>query len=501
MSQAPESAFHRWQGRPVVILGLSKTGEAVARYLQAFGADVFLSERSEPGPDAAALRDRLQAFGCAVETGAHSEQCLSHAPLMIVSPGIPPHAEILQRAAAAGIEIISEVELAARENRLSRRLPIAAVTGSNGKTTTTTLIARLLADSGQRVVACGNIGLPMISCLGDNALEALVVELSSAQLAFSPTFQATVAAFMNLTPDHINWHGSLAAYEAAKRRLFTGEQVPTWAVVNADDPASLRWQADLPEQTLWFSRRDPHLGQKRAHAAFLTADGQFVFQRDDCPQPLGLSAADLKLKGAHNHENALAALSVAFLMHAAGTNTTGQTFARTCREFSGVAHRIEPAGEITRLHAGGVTRIACYNDSKATNTDAAIQALRAFSPQRTILIAGGRPKEEPLEGFVEAIQTHAAAVTLLGEAQPRFQRALNEAGYSAVYPCDTLERALDKAIALSQGEPILFSPACASFDQYQNFEHRGDVFKALIAQRQATPTPDAQPDRARPSCL
>lgn len=489
--QAADAA--RWRHQPVTILGLSRTGEAVATYLARLGADVLISDHAPASDATATVRARLHAMGCAMEFGGHTERCVSHAPLLITSPGIAPHAAILQQAAAAGLTVISEVELAARENARQRRLPIVAITGTNGKTTTTTLIAHILNAAGRRTVACGNIGLPMIGCLADETVDTLVVELSSAQLSFSPTFQATVAVFLNLTPDHVSWHGSLAAYAEAKRRLFVGPQAPAWAVMNAEDPTARSWHNDLPSQTLWYARQREAIAGLGPNAVFLDAEGRFILRRQGLETPVGLAASDLPLKGAHNHANVLAAIGACALLPEALLPDVFNSppplslaeIAQACRTFAGVAHRIEPVGVISR----GAYRVALYNDSKATNTDAAIQALRALAPHRPILIAGGRPKDEPLQAFVAEVHAHARAVTLLGEAQSRFESALRASGYQDVYPCDTLERALDKALALSCGEPVLFSPACASFDQFQNFEHRGEVFKALVAQRQEAGSP------------
>lgn len=462
-----------WAERKLTVLGLSKSGTAVAEYVLKRGGDVFLSEVLPASPANESSRQYLEQLGATVETGGHTKQCFIHSTLAVVSPGIPPSSHILAQLKLSGIEVISEVELAYRENRRRKNAPLIGITGTNGKTTTTTLISRILEAAGRKAPACGNIGLPMISVIDtDDAHypDELVAELSSFQLEFSPTLTARIGVFLNLRPDHLDWHGSLEAYQRAKLRLFAGAQSPEWSVVLAEDPFSERIEKNTRGNILWFSRNQD-LVWERENKIFIDERGMAVLVLAG-QKPLALfSASDLKVLGDHNRENAMAASAVACLM-----GVEPEVIRQACLTFTGVEHRLERVTEIRDADKA----VVFYNDSKATNTDATVSALRAFGERKVILIVGGRDKHELLDRFVSEVKNHTAAVVLYGEAQERFYAALLEAGYEALYPSESLDEAIRQAAALSTGEPVLFSPACSSFDTHKNFEERGKAFKACV---------------------
>ena len=457
------------------MLGLSRSGCAVARYVATRGGEVFLSETTPESPANEKLRAEMEALGVTVEMGGHSKQCFNHADLVVLSPGIPPHSEAIEQLRMSGKELISEVEFAYREAQGGPSpVPMIGITGTNGKSTTTTLISYILEHADLDAPACGNIGVPVTDVLNERRPDVLVTELSSFQLEFSPTLKPRVAVFTNFKPDHLDWHGSIEAYQNAKLKLFTGAQSPEWSVVLADDPVSQKIAARTTGKILWFSR-DAHLVAKYPNKAYLDETQYFILElENEAPMRL-FSAESLHLIGDHNYENVLASLSAAYLM---GIDV--DVIIRGCLQFEGLEHRLENTATV------GPKRITFYNDSKATNTDAAISALRAFKKQPVILIAGGYDKMTPLDDFVTAVKAQAKSVILIGAARDRFAKALEAGGYQAIDYADSLEQAVNKGFHLSNGEPVLFSPACASFDMFKNFEERGKAFKEAVASLQVT---------------
>jgi UDP-N-acetylmuramoylalanine--D-glutamate ligase len=458
-------ATQDWKGKKLTVLGLSRSGSAVARYVAQRGGDVFLSETVPASPQNETLRHELESLGVTVEMGGHSKQCFTQSDLVVVSPGIPPSNEVLEQLRMSGKDVISEVEFAYRQ---ASDIPIVGITGTNGKSTTTTLISWILTQAGFKAPACGNIGYPITDAINGQKPDYLVAELSSFQLEFSPTLKTEVSVFTNFKPDHLDWHGSIEAYQEAKLKLFSAAHSPKWAVVLADDPVSQLIAARTEGHVLWFSR-DQHLVEGYAHKAYLDAEQTFVLEaQGQAPQRL-FSVDSLFLIGDHNYENVLASVAATYLL---GVDV--QTITRACQSFEGLEHRLE------KLDTLGPQSVVFYNDSKATNTDAAISALRAFKSRKVILIAGGYDKMTPLDDFVTAVQAHAKSVILIGAAKERFSKALEAGGYHAVEFAEDLDAAIAKAFHLSDGEPVLFSPACSSFDMFKNFEERGSAFKASV---------------------
>lgn len=458
-------ATQTWANQKLTVLGLSRSGSAVARYVAQRGGSVFLSETAPASPQNEALRKELEALGISLEMGGHSRQVFDHADCVVVSPGIPPHSTVIEQLRMSGKTIISEVEFAYRE---MRDVPWVGITGTNGKSTTTTLISWILTQAGLRAPACGNIGIPVTDVIAGERPDTLVTELSSFQLEFSPTLKTKVSVFTNFKPDHLDWHGSIEAYQEAKLKLFSGAQSPAWSVVLADDPVSQRIAARTEGKVLWFSR-DQRLVAQYEHKAYLDDAQYLVIEAQGEPPVRLFSVESLHLIGDHNYENVLASVCTAYLL---GIDL--QVLTKACLLFEGLEHRLE------RVDSIGSRKVLFYNDSKATNTDAAISALRAFKNQKVILIAGGYDKMTPLDDFVTAVQAHARSVILIGAARERFAQALEAGGYHAVEYAEDLNAAVAKAFHLSTGEPVLFSPACASFDMFKNFEERGQAFKASV---------------------
>jgi UDP-N-acetylmuramoylalanine--D-glutamate ligase len=446
------------RGKRVLVVGLARTGVATALFCAERGARVTASEsrgEKEIGADVA----RLRAAGCALELGGHRAETYLAQDLIIPSPGVPAEDSLLQAAAAAGVTIWSEVELAGRfvEGR------VIGITGSNGKTTTTSLIAHLLEGAGFPVILAGNIGTPLIGCVERSNKETIsVVELSSFQLELISAFRPDISVFLNLTPDHLDRHGTLEAYAGAKARIFENQTERDCAVVNADDAGAAGLAPQRP-RVYWFSRK-----REVEQGAFVRG-GEIVFREGGREEVL-LALAEITLPGAHNLENVLAGALAARL---AGARP--EAIARGVRGFAGVEHRLEFAGEI-----GGVRY---YNDSKATNVDATLKALEAFA-ERMVVILGGKDKGSDYRPLREPLREKARVALLIGAAAEKIEEQI--AGSAPVERAGTLERAVEMAAARARsGDVVVLAPACASFDQFENYEHRGRVFKELVSKLSA----------------
>jgi UDP-N-acetylmuramoylalanine--D-glutamate ligase len=451
------------RNKRVLVVGLARTGVATSLFCAAHGARVTATEsRSEEelGDSIAPLR----AAGLRLELGGHRDETLMDQDLIVPSPGVPADASLLQVARAKGICIWSEIELADR----FRKGRLIGVTGSNGKTTTTTLIEHILRSAGFSTILAGNIGTPLISVVERTKDATIaVVELSSFQLEWIEVFRSNISVFLNLTPDHLDRHHTFEAYSAAKARIFANQTETDSAVLNADDPATASLAPAKP-QVYWFSRK-----QRVAQGAFIR-EKEIFFRRDGAEESI-LKLADIQLAGAHNVENVLAAVVAARLAGAAPA-----AIAKGVRSFAGVEHRLEFVAEI-----GGVRY---YNDSKATNVDATLKALDAF-PGRILVILGGKDKGSDYTLLRAPLRGKAILALLIGAAAEKIEGQIT--GSVAIERAGTLERAVEIAShAARPGDVVALAPACASFDQFQDYEHRGRVFKDLVHQleRQAAST-------------
>jgi UDP-N-acetylmuramoylalanine--D-glutamate ligase len=450
------------KNKRVLVVGLGRSGVASAIFLQEHGAKVIVSDsKSEVQlqKEVPALLDR----GISIETGHHGERTFRDQDLIVVSPGVPSDQPQLQHARSMGIPVIGEVELAFR----FLQGKVLAITGSNGKTTTTTLVGEILAKSGRKTLVGGNIGTPVISLVGQSTPDSLVVlEVSSFQLESIELFRPWIAAILNITPDHLDRHHTFQAYVDAKARIFENQrasagenqQAGDFAVLNADDRACNTLKSKVKAPLLWFSRK-----QRVESGAFLK-DDQIIFRHNGQEQPV-LGRSDIQLKGEHNLENVLAAVAMTMVAGCAP-----QQVRRGVSEFRGVEHRLEL---VTTING-----VSFYNDSKATNVDATVKALESF-PGNIHIILGGKDKGSDYSELNPLLRERVKRVYLIGAASDKIAAQIQDS--TAVVRSGTLERAVRQAFdAARSGDVVLLAPACASFDQFENYEHRGRVFKELV---------------------
>jgi UDP-N-acetylmuramoylalanine--D-glutamate ligase len=442
------------KNKRVLVVGLGRSGVAAAFFLQEHGAKVTVSDTKSEAQlqqEVAQLLDR----GISIEAGRHGERTFRDQDLIVVSPGVPPDQPQLQHARTLGIPVIGEVELAFRFLHGN----VLAITGSNGKTTTTTLVGEILSKAGKKTLVGGNIGTPVISLAGKSSPESLVVlEVSSFQLETIEQFRPWIAAILNITPDHLDRHHTFEAYVAAKARIFENQTSADFGVLNADDPACVALEKKVKGSLFWFSRKQPV-----EQGAFLKGD-QIIFRQNGKEQAV-LSRGDISLKGLHNLENVLAAVTMTRL---AGCDP--HQIRQAVSQFRAVEHRLELVSSVS-----GVT---FYNDSKATNVDATIKALESF-PGNIHIILGGKDKGSDYTVLVPLLRERAKAVYLIGAAAEKIRSHIQ--GSTALVSAGTLERAVHQAFeAANSGDIVLLAPACASFDQFENYEQRGRMFKEIV---------------------
>jgi UDP-N-acetylmuramoylalanine--D-glutamate ligase len=441
-------------GKRLLVVGLARTGMVVSLFCAAYGARVTATdERPE-----SALQDaveKLRAAGASLELGAHRPETFVNQDLIIVSPGVPAKMPLLELARNRGIPVWSEIELAWR----LMRGKLVAITGSNGKTTTTALVGHILQSAKIPVLIGGNIGTPLLAKVEASSDSTVTVaEVSSFQLETIEAFRPDVGVLLNLTPDHIDRHGSFEAYARAKQRLFENMLDRDAAVLNADDPEVAR-RGPAHAQTFWFSRR-----KRLAAGAFVRGD-EILFRREGTESVL-MRRRDIPLRGEHNLENVLAASAAAILAGA-----PPDAIAAAVRTFPGVEHRLEYVAEIRG--------VAFYNDSKATNVDATLKAIDAF-PGSLFVILGGTDKGSPYTPLREPLRAKAKLALVIGAAADKIRHELD--GAVAIERAGTLDRAVTIAFErATPGDTVLLAPACSSFDQFDNFEHRGRAFKEIVA--------------------
>src|SRR6202140_1066816 len=446
-------ALMELNNKRVLVVGLGKSGVASALFLKAHGAQVTVSD-TKSGDE---LRNEIPVLldhGITVETGGHGERTFRGQGLIVVSPGVPVDAPLLVQARAMGEAVIGEIELAAQ----FLPGPIVAITGSNGKTTTTTLTGEILAAGGLPTLVGGNIGTPAISLAERAKRETVIVlEVSSFQLETIHSFRPKVAVILNVTPDHLDRHRTFEAYVDAKARILENQQSADLAVLNAADPTCVAMAARTKAQVFWFSR------QKEVQQGAWVLEGDILF-RDGAQQREIMQVSEIPLKGAHNLENVLAAVCAGALMGCAPEKVR-----QAVRDFKAVEHRLEFVATI-----GGVDY---YNDSKATNVDATIKALESF-PANLHLILGGKDKGSDYTVLNHLLRQRVKRVYTIGAAAAKIESQIKAAD---VVHAETLENAIRKANAVAQsGDVVLLAPACASFDQFKNYEHRGQEFKEIV---------------------
>ena len=444
------------KNKKVLVVGLGRTGFMTARFLVERGARVTVTDK-RAGADIEGLAS-LEEKGVSIECGGHRSGTFLGADLIVVSPGVPYGLPLLAEARQGGVETMSEIELASR----FIDCPIVAVTGTNGKTTTTTLIGELFAAAGREVFVGGNIGVPLVEYLfTDQRAETIILEVSSFQLEGIGTFRPHVAILLNITDDHLDRYASMEEYRKAKFRVFENQQRSDLAIVNGEDEliASGIEAVKSRTRTISFSRT----GQG-GDEIFLRGN-DIVYAGDQGEE---LYPTDrLKLRGSHNLENIMAAIGAARYC-----GIPQKVVVQTVESFDGLPHRMEAVREI-----GGVQY---YNDSKGTNVGALMKSLEGLEGP-VILIAGGRDKGGDYAPLRDAAPEKLKLLILLGEAREKIRSAVGPAAETV--PADSLEEAVRIASArCAPGDTVLLSPACSSFDMFSGFEERGERFKKLVNQ-------------------
>lgn len=437
-------------GLRVLVVGAARSGVAAARLLARRGATVTLTDRKPEIAEAA----QLQAAGVRLELGGHSSPSFETANLVVMSPGVPLDLPEVLRARALGIPVIGELELASRW----LRGPIVAITGTKGKSTTTTLVGRMLQAAGRRVLVGGNIGYPVSAQVDDSTADTVhVIEASSFQLEATDTFRPWIAALLNFSPDHLDRHPDEAAYAAAKTRIFANQQAQDWAVVNADSPRALEMSQRTLAQVVRY-------GVDHADLAEIHAGRGFVWQKTSEGDVPLLPLAAVHLAGRHMLSNVVAATAISHLAGAADAS-----LAQALDGFTGLEHVMEPVGQ-----RGGVRFV---NDSKATNVDAAARSIESFD--KVVAIVGGKYKGGDFSDLAAPLRAHGRAVVAMGEAGPMVRAALGEVVpvVEAGSLADAVRQAWD--LAVPDGV-VLLAPACSSFDMFRDYADRGAQFKEEV---------------------
>lgn len=448
------------QDKRIIVVGAGLSGQAVAEFLITKQAHVTLTDvRTKEQLGAAAAP--LEKIGVLLKLGEYPLVSKEEYDLLVVSPGVPLTVLPVVQAKEAGIPVLGELELAFR----FAKTPIVAITGTNGKTTTTSLIGQMFRDAGYRTLVGGNIGLPLVAEVEKYTADDIVIaEVSSFQLETTETFAPKVALILNITPDHLDRHGSMEEYIRAKARIFTQQKDNDWTVLNYDDPITKKLASECPGQVIFFSRQ--HILDKGIfiqNGKIMVADAKGKYEIADTDI--------LKIPGNHNLENALAATAAGFAMGLAP-----EKIVQTLSTFAGVAHRLETVAIIND--------VKYVNDSKGTNPDAAIKALEAYTVP-IVLIAGGKNKGVSFADFASKIKERVRVLITLGVHGYQIEEAAREKGFTNIYQAKDYQEAVKLAHDLAQpGEVVLLSPACTSWDMFKNFEERGELFKKLVLEIQ-----------------
>ncbi len=437
----------------VSVLGAARSGIAVARLLKSKGASVFVSDK-KPREQAGQQIQQLNEIGVEYEFGSHSDR-LFDADFIVVSPGVPSNLNLVQHAIKVGLNVYSEVEVAS----WFCKAPIVAITGSNGKTTTTTLVGKIFENSRRKTVVAGNIGFPISDYVSDTNEDAVaVLEVSSFQLDHVDTFKPKAAVLLNITPDHLDRYENYQAYMNAKFKIFMNQSSEDVAVYNHDDDAVEKYCRGLKSALMPFSVKD------EASCSGFARDGKVYLMEKGEPVPL-IDTREIGIPGVHNLYNSLAS---ALATRALGV--PAEVIAETLHEFRGVEHRLELVRQL-----GGVKYI---NDSKATNVDAVWYALGSYDSP-IVLIAGGKDKGNDYSPLFEPVRKKVRAMILIGAAAPKMQKEFSDK--TKCIMASSMEDAVAKARGeAKKGDVVLLSPACASFDMFQDYEHRGREFKRLV---------------------
>ena len=447
-----------WAGKRVLIVGMARSGIALAQLLCKAGADVTVNDM-KPMDAFGDKLDALKEMQVHFRLGENGLDALKGQEMLIISPGVPIDAPIVKKAQEMGIQVSGELEIASR----LLKGDMVALTGTNGKTTTVSLLGVIFTEAGKTCHVAGNIGYPLSAAAMESAEDHMtVVEVSSFQLETTDTFHPLSAAVLNVTEDHLNRHGTMEVYASLKRHIFDAQNENDFVILNYEDETCRKMAEGLKGRVLFFTRL-----REVENGAFVR-NGQMILRLDGKEETV-CSVDEIKIPGPHNLENALAAAAIAW-----SRGVSVSVIAHALRTFEGVEHRIEFVRELF-----GVRYI---NDSKGTNTDSTIKAVQSMKAP-TALILGGYDKHVSFAPLAEEIMKTPLIenCVLIGATADQIENALKEVGYSSIHRANTLEEAVLRCKELSPaGGNVLFSPACASFDMFSDFEQRGRVFKEIV---------------------
>ena len=444
------------KGKKVLVVGLGKSGLAAALFLRRRGAQVTVSDIRSAEALANDIPSLLEE-GINVEAGGHGLLTFRRQDLIVVSPGVPLDTPELAQVRSFGLPVIGELELAAR----FLKGKTLAITGSNGKTTTTSLVGEILKAAGLPTLVGGNIGVPVVGLIDESTDETWsVLEVSSFQLETTEQFRPAIAVILNITPDHLDRHGTFENYALAKERIFAAQRQGDFLVLNADNVRAAASASRSNAAVYWFS-----LENSVRQGAWVEG-GQIIYRASkDAQSETIMPLTGIPLKGEHNVENVLAAVCASLLAGA-----SPQVIRHAVETFRAVEHRLE--------YVATVNGVEFYNDSKATNVDATAKAIASF-PGGIHLILGGKDKNSDYTQLADLLRSRVRAVYTIGAAAAKIESQLR--GVVAIHSCETLERAVTTAAAAAHpGEVVLLAPACSSFDQFESYEHRGRIFKELV---------------------
>ena len=442
-------------GRKILVVGMGASGRALAPFLVRLGAKVTVSDvRSEEELSGYVMT--LRSLGVKLDLGGHSETHFTNSDLILLSPGVPVSIHPVEKAVSKGIPVLGEIEFASG----FLKVPMIAVTGTNGKSTTVKLIAHLIRSGGMSAFECGNIGTPLIEYVsGEQRDDVVVVEVSSFQLETIENFHPRWAIVLNVSPDHLDRYRGMDDYAKAKKAIFKNQTPQDIAVLNHDDDRVRAMASCVPAEVLYFSRFE-----KILNGAFFK-DNSIILRRNKTQEQHPVSLAGSRLKGAHNLENIMAALIVA-----QDLGIDIESMEKGLRTFSPLAHRVE--------FIKSINGVDFYDDSKGTNVGATAQALQGFE-SKVVLILGGRNKNSDFHYLTDSVKKSARAVIIVGEARETISRALKDVVETRMV--DTFGEAVSEAFRFAlPGDAVLLSPACASFDMFENYSHRGRVFQDLV---------------------
>jgi UDP-N-acetylmuramoylalanine--D-glutamate ligase len=444
------------KNKRVLVVGLGKSGLSAALFLRKHGAQVTVSDTRSSTALAGEIPALLEA-GIMVEAGGHGLLTFRRQDLIVVSPGVPLETPEVKQVMAFGMPVIGELELASQYLQGK----VVAITGSNGKTTTTSLVGKIFTDAGLPTQVGGNIGLPVIELIEKSTADTVnVLEVSSFQLETAVDFHPQIAAILNLTPDHLDRHGNFENYAAAKEKIFARQTMADALVLNADDRAVQMCAGKTQARVFWFS------GTKVVRQGAFVRDGvvAFVAKEGGTTEPV-MPVSEIRLKGAHNVENVLAAVCIARV-----AGVSAEAIRSAVAGFAAVEHRLEFVAE--------KRGVAYYNDSKATNVDATMKAVESFAGG-VHLILGGKDKNSDYSLLAPLLRKRVKAVYTIGSAAEKIERQLD--GVVKMVTAGTMDAAVTAAAKVAvEGDTVLLAPACSSFDQFENYEHRGRAFRELV---------------------